>query len=126
MPNASTFSGYPRLRGRYPGGAGEQRLAAQPLGDAAGLVDRLHGGVQFTHLAQELGVVEQAMREVIWSTHLAEATDRGGVACGGLVAVMIGQASPDKVAFGPQDGGQVSRWMGVEHREQLVDRGCVA
>ena len=52
-------------RGSWPGGldgcrAVEQRLAAQPLGDAAGLVDRGRGGLGVARVQQVLGVVEQA------------------------------------------------------------------
>ena len=56
----------------------QQRLAAQPAGDAAGFADRGLGGLGVAGSEQVLGVVEQAVSEVVWGGVLAQPGDRGG------------------------------------------------
>ena len=64
-------------------GAVEQRLAAQPLGDVAGFADGRRGGFGVSEALQVLGVVEQAMGEVVGGAVLAQAGDRRGEGRGG-------------------------------------------
>jgi hypothetical protein len=66
-----------RLCGRHIGGAGKQRLAVQAAGDAAGFLDGRRGGVGVAGAPEVLGVVEEAVGEVVGGALLAQAGDGG-------------------------------------------------
>ena len=95
-----------RRRGAGAGGldgfrAAEQRLAAQPPGDAAGFADRGSGGLVIAQVAEALGVVEQSVGEMVGGGVLAQAGDCSGERrCSGQVAVACGEAGAGQVAFG--------------------------
>ena len=56
---------YSGLGGCQVCGAVEKQLAAQMVGDLAGLADGLVGGFGISQAGEVLGVVEQAMGEVV-------------------------------------------------------------
>jgi hypothetical protein len=69
-----------------------------------------------------LGLIEQAMGQVVRGAELALAGDgRGEGGGGGRVTVTGGQAGEGQIAFGPQHGGQVPGLPGGEQGEQLAD-----
>ena len=107
--------------GRHVRGAVQQRLTAQAVADVAGFIGDRLGGVGVALAPQVLGIVEQAVGEMIGGGPLAQAGNRGGV---GIVAG--GEAGAHQVAFGPQHGGKVPGLVGVEQREQLAGGGRVA
>ena len=117
----------PRAWRSQPRGAVEQRLAAQAAADVAGFLDRECGDVGVTGPGQVLGVVEQAMRQMIGGAQLAQAGDRASKARGGgVAAVPSSEAGADQVAFGPQHGRKLPRLVGVEQGKQLLhDRGVL-
>src|SRR5215467_7404768 len=97
-------------RGVGHGGLGgvravEQRLAAQLLGDAAGLADRGRRGLVIAGAEQVGGVVEQAVGQVVGGGVLAQPGGRG---CerrtGARVAVLGGEAGAGQVTFGAHQG----------------------
>jgi hypothetical protein len=57
----------------------EQGLAAQPAADVAGFAGVDRGGLVITQVGEMLGVVEQAVGEVVGGAVLAQADDGGGV-----------------------------------------------
>ena len=71
-----------------------------------------------------LGVVEQAVGEVVGGAQLAQAADGGCEGrSAGLVAVAGGQAGAGQLAFGPQHGPKMPGHVGVEQGEQLACGG---
>jgi hypothetical protein len=73
-----------------------------------------------------LGVVKQAMGEVIGSAVLAQACDRGGERCRDMgVAVMASEAGASQVALGPLHWGKMPGLVGVQQGKQLADGGDV-
>jgi hypothetical protein len=98
----------------------QQRLAAQPPGDADGFADRGRRGLVIARAAEVRGVVEQAVGQVVRRGVLAEAGDRGGERRASVRVVAVGgEAGADQVAFGSLHGREASRRAGVEQREQL-------
>ena len=112
--------------GRF--GPVQQGLAAQPGADSAGFVDSLRCGLVVTITQQVLGVVEQAVGEVVGGSVLAQAGygrgERGPG--GGLVIVLAGQAGTGQVALGAQQRDNVARLIGVEQGQQFLGGGRVA
>src|SRR5271156_3904601 len=56
----------------------QQRLAAQPGGDAGCFADRGRSGFGLAQAGQVAGVVEQAVGQVVGGAQLAQAADGGG------------------------------------------------
>jgi len=80
-------------------------------GDGAGFVDGQRGGVRVAVPAEVLGVVEQAVREVVRGAVLAQAGDGGGEgARGGLVAVALGLAGAGQVRSARSMGARCPGW----------------
>ena len=107
-------------------GAGEQRLAAQPAADGPGFVDGLRRARPVTMLYVVLGVVEEAMGEMVGGTVLAQADHgRGEGAVGALMASAGREAGASQVPLGPQERDDVSWLVRVEQIEQPASRGGV-
>src|SRR5215467_2445498 len=68
----------PRFCAGEVSGAIQQGLAAQPGGAGAGLADRRFGGFGITQADEVLGVVEQAVCQVVGGGVLAQPSDRCG------------------------------------------------
>src|SRR5215471_5584996 len=89
-PLAASVEGWSG-RGAGSGGlngvrAVEQGLAAESAGDVAGFSDGFFGGLVIAQAEQVLGVVEQAVGEVVGGGVLAQAGDCGGERCAGVRA----------------------------------------
>jgi hypothetical protein len=100
----------------------EQWLAAQPGGDAAGLADGRCGGLGLTKVDQVLGVVEQAVGEVVGGGVLAQPGERRA---SGRAGIGSGEADAGQVAFGLLQGCQLPGPVAVEHGQQFGFCGSV-
>ena len=112
----------PQRRRHGPAEAG----SAGRAGDVTGFRDGLGGAVGIAVAGEILGVVQQAVRQVVRGAPLAQAGDRGGEGRrGGPVAVGGGQAGVGQVTFGPQHRGDLAGLVRVKQGEQLADGGEV-
>ena len=107
-------------------GAVEQRLAAQPTADGAGLINGLRRGITSISAQLILGVVEQTVGEMVGSPSVAQADDGQGEGGRGGLVILAGQAGAGQVAPGAQHRHDVARLVGVEQSEQLTGDGGVA
>jgi len=93
-PLAASVEGWSG-RGAGSGGLGgvravEQGLAAESAGDVAGFADGRFGGLVIAQAEQVLGVIEQAVGQVVGGGMLAQPGDRRGERRAGVGATIAG------------------------------------
>ena len=106
---SSPGSGPARARGHRPAQAAAGSAAG---GRCHGLLRRPARRSRVTVPGEVLGLVEQAVRQMIWAAALAQAVDRGGQDGPGrlAVAVRFGEPGPDQITLSPEHGRQLPGW----------------
>ena len=126
MSGATCLGLYRWPCGRQICGPVQQWLASEAACDVAGLADGRLGGIRITTAHEVLGVVEQAVGEVVGGAVLAQARHRGREGSrGSLVAVVGCEAGTGQFTFGPEHRGEVPGLVGVEQDEQFAGGSAV-
>ena len=104
----------------------EQWLAAQAAGDCAGFVDGRRGGIGVAEAREVLGVVEQAMGEVVGGALLAQAVmAAANAAAAAWSPSWAASRARTRSRSARSMGARCPGWLGVEQREQFDGAGAV-
>lgn len=110
----------------------QQWLAAEPVGDVAGLADDLFGGFGVTQASEVLGIFEQSVSQVVRGARLAQAVDggRGDAPTAGLPSLSARRARTrsrsDRCTGASWPGGQLSSMSSNSRLAAVSLRSCAA